>query len=286
MQHKTWISKWCEACGKIFKVMPCRREAKFCSIPCGNLIKNRRTQEIICLNCGKVAQRAGHDKRGGRNRQFCSKKCRVEYRKLHPKFYKTYIKMCPICGNSFERLCNETTYCSHKCWAKTIQTNLNRRVNCAVCGKEFTPTSRNVLCCSLVCSIVKRTQTAAAMRIEKVCIVCGKIYYVDGHHTFSKTCSKACADLIHSRLRRIHLLDGNEEFADWEIFERDNWICQICHKPVKRGVNGKNPLQPSLDHIVPLSLGGLHIRQNVRCTHLKCNLRRSNRGVAQLLLTG
>jgi 5-methylcytosine-specific restriction endonuclease McrA len=50
---------------------------------------------------------------------------------------------------------------------------------------------------------------------------------------------------------------------------------------VKRGANGKNPLQPSLDHIVPLSCGGTHTRDNVRCSHLRCNLLRKNRGAAQ-----
>jgi len=33
----------------------------------------------------------------------------------------------------------------------------------------------------------------------------------------------------------------------------------------------------SLDHIVPVSLGGMHSMANVQCAHLFCNLSKNNR---------
>ena len=241
-----------------------------------------------CANCDKLIIRQNQGYRCGRHRRFCSVKCRLQYHKMHRNEYALpkYDKICPVCGRAFKTGDKAHVCCSVVCRGKSQQTNLNRIVKCVICGKDFTPNYKDKLCCSMACSIIKRTQTAKAKRIEKICVVCGKTYYVDGHHTFSKTCSKACADLIHTRLRRVRLLEGNEQFDAVEIYERDNWICQICHKPTKRGVNGRNPLQPSLDHIIPLSLGGSHTRNNVRCTHLVCNTARKNKGAAQLLLVG
>jgi len=41
-----------------------------------------------------------------------------------------------------------------------------------------------------------------------------------------------------------------------------------------------DPMSVSLDHIVPVSLGGMHAMSNVQCSHLFCNLSKNNR-VAQ-----
>lgn len=67
-----------------------------------------------------------------------------------------------------------------------------------------------------------------------------------------------------------------EDVPPLEIFERDNWQCQIpgClypDEPVKLGVGRSNPLLASLDHIVPLAKGGLHERSNLTTAHIRCN---------------
>lgn len=61
------------------------------------------------------------------------------------------------------------------------------------------------------------------------------------------------------------------------IYLRDQGRCHICGKRVKQA-------DTSMDHLIPLSLGGVHAPHNVALAHLKCNLKRNNRGVAQLLL--
>ena len=57
-----------------------------------------------------------------------------------------------------------------------------------------------------------------------------------------------------------------EDFYSVEVFERDNYICQICG--IKTRPDFKNSFHskyPNLDHIVPLSRGGAHSKQNVQC---------------------
>jgi 5-methylcytosine-specific restriction endonuclease McrA len=69
----------------------------------------------------------------------------------------------------------------------------------------------------------------------------------------------------------------SEKFKASEIYERDGWLCGICSERVAQAVEYPDPMSPSLDHIVPLSLGGPHTRANTRLAHLVCNVKRGNR---------
>ena len=65
------------------------------------------------------------------------------------------------------------------------------------------------------------------------------------------------------------------------VFERDGWLCGLCGGSVDKRLPWPDPMSPSLDHIVPLSLGGHHLYANVQLAHLRCNLVKGNRvGVA------
>lgn len=68
------------------------------------------------------------------------------------------------------------------------------------------------------------------------------------------------------------------------LIVRDHGKCGICRKPVRAR---KGPRMPSIDHIVPLSLGGSTELANVQLAHLWCNQSKNNRGGGeQLLLFG
>lgn len=55
------------------------------------------------------------------------------------------------------------------------------------------------------------------------------------------------------------------------LMERDAGRCSICHEQVP---DKKRFGQASIDHIVPISLGGAHSYLNTRLTHLRCNYTR------------
>ncbi|MFF4392380.1 HNH endonuclease [Streptomyces sp. NPDC001552] len=61
------------------------------------------------------------------------------------------------------------------------------------------------------------------------------------------------------------------------IFERDDWICQLCHKALDPSALVPDPLAPTLDHITPLANGGTHEPANVQAAHFLCNSTKSNR---------
>lgn len=58
------------------------------------------------------------------------------------------------------------------------------------------------------------------------------------------------------------------------VYERDGFICQICHRPVKMAAKVPHPKAPTLDHIIPLAAGGTHEYANVQLAHFACNVRK------------
>jgi 5-methylcytosine-specific restriction endonuclease McrA len=67
-----------------------------------------------------------------------------------------------------------------------------------------------------------------------------------------------------------------EPINPYEIARRDNWLCHLCHKPVK-------PEQLTVDHLTPITYGGNHTPDNVALAHKSCNSRRgAGRIIAQL----
>ena len=72
-----------------------------------------------------------------------------------------------------------------------------------------------------------------------------------------------------------------EEFLNIEIFDRDGWVCQLCETPIDRDLKWPDPMSVSLDHIMPITLGGHHTRANSQAAHFRCNQSKGNRVVAQ-----
>ena len=73
-------------------------------------------------------------------------------------------------------------------------------------------------------------------------------------------------------IKRKNLLKDVEcEVVDrGKVFERDGGICYLCLEPV-------DPDDWHMDHVHPLSKTGPHTYANVRVTHPRCNLTKSNK---------
>lgn len=61
------------------------------------------------------------------------------------------------------------------------------------------------------------------------------------------------------------------------VFDRDDWICQICHSDIPRDAAWPDPMSASMDHIKPLSKGGDHSYANCQASHFACNTRKGAR---------
>lgn len=63
----------------------------------------------------------------------------------------------------------------------------------------------------------------------------------------------------------------------FDVFEDDNYICQLCFEPCDPFARDHHPDMATPDHIIPVSLGGSHTRDNVQTAHLRCNVSKNNR---------
>ena len=82
-----------------------------------------------------------------------------------------------------------------------------------------------------------------------------------------------------AEIRRKRLLANakSEPYLRESIFERDGWKCGLCGEQINPELRHPDPGFASIDHILPLSLGGDDTPANVQSAHLRCNLSKNNR---------
>jgi hypothetical protein len=256
----------CEWCGVEFEVSKGRKESgpnkqRFHSRRCQELWRKASIGLCICEGCGIEFKPQNTDRK-----RFHSRECAFRFkhdsgerkrviRALISKLRA--IKDCKICG---ERTFN--AYCSRECELEYGRRRSHEHsiskcdkdiIRCYQCGKEFKPEYGN-----------KRTRFC------------------------SDRCSKRFDGRNEKRKRRMRKYKTEymfDRFSDWEIFERDDWCCMICGLPVRKDAVGLlNNQAPTIDHIIPLSQGGTHRRDNVQCAHRICNSIKSDKSM-QVIIT-
>lgn len=125
----------------------------------------------------------------------------------------------------------------------------------------------------------REAEKIARMRVGK-CVVCGEEY-----RTFNpaqKTCSQVCGKKLdyarkQKRIPKKQIID--KDITLEALLRRDSGVCYLCGKACDwndKKENTVGPNYPSIDHIVPVSRGGLHAWNNVRLAHFSCNLDKSD----------
>lgn len=61
-----------------------------------------------------------------------------------------------------------------------------------------------------------------------------------------------------------------------EVAERDAWFCSLCQHPVSPDADANADDRPTIDHVIPKSLGGPDTLDNYRLAHRACNLAKGN----------
>lgn len=122
----------------------------------------------------------------------------------------------------------------------------------------------------------------------QTCCQCGCVYTPKKNHPENRFCSKTCQDKFNNRTRRLRLvLALRVPYRDIDILERDGWRCKLCGKKINPRLKGPHPMAASIDHIVPLALGGNDCPENVQAAHLSCNSAKHTRAMnEQLMLVG
>lgn len=127
------------------------------------------------------------------------------------------------------------------------------------------------------------------------CGVCGGAFVGLRHALYPVCGSDACVEEKDRRVehdkrarRRARLAGARVGRVDRErVFVRDGYRCHLCGFKTNPSASVPDLRAPTLDHIVPLSLGGEHSMVNVACACFGCNSRKSNVGFGdQLALFG
>jgi 5-methylcytosine-specific restriction endonuclease McrA len=270
--------KQCLTCGADFTPPPNRPGKKFCSDSCRNKHCNLvgSPHQYTCEWCCKVYRA----KRKDRN-HFCSRECAYAYLEEHgrpeqrkPDPQPEPMPLCLVCGKPCGRRKAKT--CSADCRAERARRDARRYAiaksqrdrtprPCRECGMLFAPEYGNMrrVFCSTACSrrYAKRKQRS-------------------GQGSFN--------GFARQRLRRVYGDDWRSHYEPVnkrKVFQRDGWRCQLCGCKVKQSKQWTRN-QATVDHIVPISLGGEHSYANVQTACWACNTRKGATVEGQMRLIG
>jgi hypothetical protein len=234
-----------------------------------------------CEECGKTfgTQR--------RNTLYCGVACR---NKANPRNAAPLTMKCAFCGEEFQSKRSGAVYCSQQCnnraaYAVRYPPIMPRE--CEYCGEIYQPIKINARYCGRACQgsawYDANYTPAVPVMITVSCEYCGMEFRA--WRTTRKYCSKRCDFYDHpSRSARSNKARAERYGVEYEgnidpleILNRDNWLCHICSHPIGQSYVWPDGRSGSMDHVVPVSKGGSHTRDNLKAAHLRCNIHKSNR---------
>lgn len=132
--------------------------------------------------------------------------------------------------------------------------------------------------------IMKREQRkikacSGTQRFFNFCSLCGELIW-DKANGLCKECTHKAKEARHDAKRRARIDSQiiDVDITNKKLYERDNGICYLCGGKcdwndfeIRNGYFIAGHMYPSIDHVIPLSKGGLHSWDNVKLSHKICN---------------
>lgn len=259
------------------------------------------------------------------NRKYCTECSPVRIYKPR-KRTSTYVKVSqrvntcqiPDCGVVFASR-RPAKYCGNKCRQRSKYlpggTYWKNPIRCALCGKDTPRWPKSVQGKTRCPDCLRRCSPSIVDKDSVVHVAHGtrKMY-----RDFKCRCDQ-CRDFMNASVReyreqyrlrtgeslprkyrnseldrlgaarrRARMLEAFVEDVDpVRVFEADGYRCYGCDRKCLKGAPNNHLLQPTMDHVIPLSKGGKHEYANIRTMCRQCNVRKGNRGGGeQLLLIG
>lgn len=125
-------------------------------------------------------------------------------------------------------------------------------------------------------------QPVKKVKVQRMteCKVCGSFFFNDRKTYCSDECARKGANHYHDMKKRKRMRDSWTEESKTisldKLFDRDGGICWLCGKACDIEADPNSNNYPSIDHIVPISLGGKDEWQNIKLAHRICNSLRGN----------
>lgn len=249
----------CRVCGTRFEKENRRgRVPVFCSPECKQtdheLKYPRKTERFaVCEICGSSFERVGP----GNSAKVCSSSCKKEKERLRSlKSRPVYVRNCEICDVVFETRYKATFACSPECQRERVRIYGKEKW---LKGLESRPETKEIIC----------------KWCEKPVVV---PYSLTGGRKFHDECKKQ-ATRANNRKKSVKRQGAKtqETILHEVIAERDGFICHLCNEPVDMSLSRRSHFGATLDHVIPISKGGLDTEANVKLAHWICNVRKSDK---------
>lgn len=153
---------------------------------------------------------------------------------------------------------------------------------CVECKREFNTTHPTEKYCSVMCCYkynqrIKQEQCASEYVPRTfICKECGMGVTTSRGDARSIFCSDKCMNRFLNRVakkKRSELMKSLfiRPVSFKKIYKRDRGVCKICGLPVAYDKSPEKIWAATIDHIIPLSLGGTHEPGNCQLAHRLCN---------------
>ena len=117
------------------------------------------------------------------------------------------------------------------------------------------------------------------------CARCGRDWQREAVRGQVPKWCRECTHMGPYERRRATLADAFVEDVDRSaVFLADGYRCHLCGKMTDKSKTVPDPMAPTVDHVIPLSVGGKHEAANCRTAHFSCNSAKCNRGGGEQML--
>jgi hypothetical protein len=202
-------------------------------------------------------------------------------------------RTCEQCGKAFKRKRgrNAGRFCSRECsFAWKAEHRKRREVfvvfRCKQCRMEFVGISQRAMC-SRECELASERERSKATYVPELprtiaCRECGTSVRCHGRGSRRSYCKPCASRRLAAAEREAHKEQNKrrrarlrgattERFSTGSIFLRDGYYCGICGVRTDPSKTVPHPLSPTLDHIMPIAMGGGHTKANTQCACFQCN---------------
>jgi hypothetical protein len=283
----------CQHCSRRFTSGRRGRLASFCSPGCRSRGTARnKGPEVGCEWCSRKFASTHKGQR------FCSRRCNQasNRRATWP---------CKWCSTLFEpKAVDRTDYCSRQCAFEHKKAESQRRARertierqamilarcelwCKGCKTRMTNPKWGKVYCTSRCRRIATYKPKPPLK--RPCTVCGRIVERMRNGRGGKDgptyCDRRCArkawvkiDKLNgsyqaraSKRKRMISAAALELVNPFVVFRRDQWVCYLCGDWCDPRNAVPHPKAATIDHVIPISLGGAHSYANIRLACFICN---------------
>ena len=229
---------------------------------------------MVCEQCGKQFEAKWKGNR------FCSLECSQEY--MRQTRTTRQMQNCIVCGKPFlGEAYRKSKYCSIECYkadwhnahkekprgrpAASIEKQAEREQRKAQI-KDRKKKQKEI---KKLCAILRKREKQLQTRL---CQECGIEFYP--RNSRQVCCCKDCQNKRANRMKDKRIYQNgtpDRSISLTRLYLRDMGVCALCGRHIDFDGDSNGAYYPSIDHIVPLSKGGVHSWDNVQLACRKCN---------------